>query len=32
MTAAELDPREKNRRSHRATALRLLRERLEART
>jgi XTP/dITP diphosphohydrolase len=32
MTAAELDPGEKNRRSHRGTALRLLRERLEART
>ena len=31
MTAAELDPREKNRRSHRGAALRLLRERLEAR-
>jgi len=32
MTAAELEPVEKNRRSHRGTALRLLRERLEART
>jgi XTP/dITP diphosphohydrolase len=32
MTAAELDPGEKNRRSHRAIALRLLRERLEMRT
>jgi XTP/dITP diphosphohydrolase len=32
MTAAELDPGEKNRRSHRGLALRLLRERLEART
>ncbi|HLZ99845.1 MAG TPA: RdgB/HAM1 family non-canonical purine NTP pyrophosphatase [Steroidobacteraceae bacterium] len=32
MTAAELDPGEKNRRSHRGTALRLLREILEART
>jgi XTP/dITP diphosphohydrolase len=32
MTAAELDPGEKNRRSHRGTALRLLRKRLEART
>ncbi len=32
MTAAELDPREKNRRSHRGMALRLLRERIEART
>ncbi len=31
MTAAELDPVEKNRLSHRGTALRLLRERLEAR-
>jgi XTP/dITP diphosphohydrolase len=31
-TAAELDPGEKNRRSHRGTALRLLRERLAART
>ena len=32
MTAAELDPGEKNRRSHRGMALRLLRERIEART
>jgi XTP/dITP diphosphohydrolase len=32
MTAAELEPVEKNRRSHRGTALRLLRQRLEART
>jgi XTP/dITP diphosphohydrolase len=32
MTAAELDPGEKNRRSHRGTALRLLRERLAVRT
>ena len=31
MTAAELDPGEKNRRSHRGMALRLLRERIEAR-
>jgi XTP/dITP diphosphohydrolase len=31
MTAAELDPGEKNRRSHRGMALRLLRERIESR-
>jgi XTP/dITP diphosphohydrolase len=32
MTAAELDPTDKNRRSHRGTALRALREQLAART